>query len=83
MIERGFNEQEQQSVAVGTGNVHFMSNRQMSSDAATMWRCCGLPLRCGGRAAPVAAAVVDTADAAVYTVCTPCPEKNEPIVFEA
>jgi len=35
-------QQEQQRVAVGPGNAHFISIRQVSSDAATLQRCtCG------------------------------------------
>ena len=40
-----FFKQEQQRVAVGPGNARFISVRQVSSDAGTLWRCtCGPPL---------------------------------------
>jgi len=39
---KNFIEHEQQRVAVGPGNAHFISDRQVSSDAATPRRCtCG------------------------------------------
>jgi len=43
-------EQEQQRVAVGPGNVHFISIRRVSSDASMLqrgscWHCC-MPRRC-------------------------------------
>jgi len=49
--------QEQQRVAVGPGNAHFSSIRQVSSYAATLRRC--------SRGPPLAAAVA--ADAAEYS----------------
>jgi len=48
---------EQQRVAVGTGNEHFISVRQVSSDRAALRRCtCGPPPLLSLAAAAVAAA---------------------------
>jgi len=52
-IHQNFVQQEQQRVAVGPGNAHFISIRQVSSDAATLRRgtCC-----CSAAATAAAAA---------------------------
>ena len=65
MFVRIYEVQEQQRVAVGPGNAHFISNRQVSSDAATLQRS-----RCGHCSTVWTAAAA--ADAAVYRQFDDC-----------